>query len=136
MKRGSTLVNSGIGAAVTLVTSFVAISPVFGGGIGAYLQGGDRSEALLVGAISGGIAALPFLFFGVTWLGFLDSFSTFGPPGLSSFGPSIDGSFAVFGQVVILMGVAYIVLLSALGGFIGWYIREETTIDDDLRDAL
>jgi len=48
-----------IGAVATIGLSFTGISPVLGGALAAYLDGGDTENGLRVGALSGGIASLP-----------------------------------------------------------------------------
>ena len=124
MGQGDTLFNAVIGAVVTMVTSFVGVSPIIGGGVAAYLEKGDKSASIRIGALSGAIVVIPFVLFGLLIFG-----------GISAGGAS-PAFFLVILLFVVVLGAAYTVGLSALGGFIGWYIREETTIDDDLRDAL
>lgn len=124
MGQGDTLFNALAGAAVTVFASFIPFSPVFGGGLAAYLQEGDKASSIRIGAISGAFAAVPFVLFAlfvVAGLGFV-------APAAGLFGLVILFVFVVAGL--------YTVGLSTLGGFLGWYVREETTLDDELRDAL
>ncbi len=59
MSTDNTLLNAVIGAIATFGLSFTGISPVLGGALAAYLEGGDTGDGLRVGALSGLIAALP-----------------------------------------------------------------------------
>ena len=59
----SRLLNAIIGAVVTFVLSFTVASPILGGAVAAWLEGGDQSESLRVGALSGVIVLVPVLIF-------------------------------------------------------------------------
>lgn len=121
MARGDTIVNAAIGAVVTVVLSFTMVSPVLGGGVAGYLQGGTRKDGAKVGAISGAIAFLPFMLLAFVFFGFFMA------------GPMTSGGFGVPGApelLVILFVFFPIVLvwnagLGALGGYLGAYFREE-----------
>lgn len=99
-----------IGAAVTVVLSFLPLSPALGGGVSGYLHGG---RGAVVGALSGLLSALPLLFvlyvlFGVFSL----ALGTMGAPG---------GGVVVW-IVLTLVAVAvalYAVALGAVGGIVG-----------------
>lgn len=78
-----------------------------------------------IGAVSGGIAAVPFVLFGLLVFG-----------GVALGGASSALFFVFFLFVVVALGAGYTVGLSAIGGVIGWYVREETTLGDDIRDAI
>lgn len=58
----NTLVNAVIGGVVTILTSFIPLSPLVGGGVAAYLEGGSRGDAARVGALSGLVASVPLIF--------------------------------------------------------------------------
>ena len=108
--ESNTLINGLIGAVVTVILSFTVVSPIVGGAVAGYLE---KTDGVRVGAISGVIAVLPLLLFGVLFLGL---FTT--------------GSMSVvFGLLVVLFvlvfGVIWTVGLSALGGYLGVYLRDE-----------
>jgi hypothetical protein len=125
MGQGDTLLNALIGAGVTVVLSFSGFSPLLGGAVAGYLQRGDRSEGTRVGAISGAIAALPFVGLLVVAFGFFGLFAFGGNGGLAI--------LLVFGLFALLFGLAWSVGLSAVGGYLGVYIVEETDIGGPAR---
>jgi len=122
MGQGDTILNAVIGAVVTIVASFIPFSPVLGGAVAAYLQQEDSSSALKVGAISGAISLIPFalLLFG---LGSVFSLSFL--PMVGSGGGTAVGLVGGFFVIVLLIGAVYTILFSALGGYLGWYVRKE-----------
>ncbi|SFG57499.1 hypothetical protein SAMN04488063_2466 [Halopelagius inordinatus] len=109
-----------LGALVSIVASFVPFSPVLGGGVAGYLYRGTREEGVKVGAVSGAIAAVPIV--AVLTLVFA---------GLGLF-TVIENAFAGTLLFVALLGISVSVTLllsaglSALGGYVGVYLREET----------
>ena len=110
-----------IGAVVTVVFSFVPFSPVFGGGVATYLNHADTSDGVRIGALSGLIASIPLLLFGLLVFAIFGLF-TIGGPGSGGVAVGLGGFF-----VVLLLGVvaiAYTVGLSALGGYLGAYFVE------------
>lgn len=109
----STLVNALIGAVVGIVLSFVPLSPVLGGGVAGYLEGGTSAEGLRVGAIAGLIMIIPLLVFAMFIL-------------VAVTGIARQGAvFALFGMFVLLFIVAYTVGLSIVGGYLGVYLKDE-----------
>jgi hypothetical protein len=114
----STPVSVLAGAAVTVVVSFVPLSPILGGAVAAYLRGADRGEGIRVGALAGAVAAVPVLAVLALVFGFL------------SFGSLLGGSSAggVLFFLLLLVGVGlslvYSAGLSALGGYLGAYLLE------------
>jgi hypothetical protein len=112
MATENTYINALIGAAVTVIFSFLGVSPLLGGAAAGYLerQGGGR-----VGAIAGVFATVPLLVF-LLFAGILFGFLGFG----DAFGG---------GLVLLLFGVlfvgAYTVALSTVGGVLGVYLAEE-----------
>jgi hypothetical protein len=123
MGEGDTLLNALVGAAVTVVLSFVGVSPLLGGAVPGSPQRGDRMDGARVGAISGVLASIPFLLLLFLALGFLGVVTGL-PLGPEAFGASLIGLVVVgFGLFVAL---AWSVGLSAVGGYLGVYVAEET----------
>ena len=123
MGNGDTGLNAVIGAVVTVVTTFIPFSPVLGGAVAGYLQQEDSSTALKVGALSGAIAVLPFLLVVV----FLTSTLPF-LPALFHVPGAFAGIVVVFVIFALLASAVYVVGLSALGGYLGWYVERETDL--------
>jgi len=109
-----------LGAVVTVVLSFVPFSPVLGGGVAAYLNGADASRGLRVGALSGAIATVPLVLFGLLLVSFLGLFAL-GMQGGVAFGIGSLLVIIVFGVIAAV----YTVGLSALGGYLGSYLVDE-----------
>lgn len=102
-----------IGAVVTVVTSFVPFSPILGGTVSGYLRGGDSADGARVGAYAGLAAAVPFALLGLFVLGGLSVAAVeLGLGGLGVF-VALAVVFSLF------VSVAYLVGLSALGGYLG-----------------
>lgn len=134
MAEGNTWMNALIGGVVTLVTvGFVPFSPVLGGAISGYLEGGETSDALRVGVYSGLIALLPMVLLvvlastlvGVIGIG-LGPGAFMPMNGMPWFGASL-GAFVVV--VFVVVGFVYVVAFSALGSFLGNYVKNETDVD-------
>jgi ABC-type multidrug transport system permease subunit len=116
MGEGDTLLNAVIGAVVTVLTSFVPVSPVVGGAVAGYLQ---QRDGPTVGALSGAIAAIPLL----VVFGLLFAFVAFLGFGLAAelFAIGLFGLLAAFLLVLVIS-----TLLGTVGGYLGVYIYEET----------
>lgn len=127
MGKSETLVNAVIGAVVTVIFSFTGISPLIGGAVAGYLQQETRRSGAKVGAYSGALAFLPFLFILVLGFGFFLA------------GPLMGDGFGVPGgiELVIILFVIFPLLLlwnvglGAAGGYLGTYLREERTATTD-----
>jgi hypothetical protein len=102
-----------IGAVVTIVTSFVPLSPIIGGAVSGYLRGGDGRGGARVGAYAGLAAAIPFALLGLFFVGGLAVVAA--ELGLGGLGVFV-GLAMVFATLV---SVAYLVGLGALGGYLG-----------------
>ncbi len=128
----SVFVSALVGAVATVVFSFVPLSPALGGGVAAYLRNGDRREGARVGAIAGGIAAVPILVILALVFGGLSLFTVavgVGAPvnrGLAA--GSLFGTFLFLGILLIstLFVLVFVVGLSAAGGWIAVVILEES----------
>ena len=102
-----------VGAVVTIVTSFVPLSPTLGGAVAGYLRGGDANSGARIGAYAGLVASLPFALLGLFLLGGLVVVA-------SELGLGGLGVFVALAMVFsILVSVVYLVGLSALGGYLG-----------------
>jgi hypothetical protein len=122
MSDGDTLINAAIGAVVTLVLSFTGFSPILGGMAAGYLQRGDRAGGIRIGALSGAIAALPFLLLFFVFGGFLFTGSMMGS------GMGVPGGFIFVFLFGFVFALIWSVGLSALGGYLGVYIATETDV--------
>ena len=123
MAEGDTLVNALIGAVVSILLSFVPLSPVLGGMVAGYLQGGDSGDGVRVGAASGLIALLPLVGFGVLVFGF-------GAFYLAGGFPMHLGVVGIVLLILVVLVVAglYTVGLAALGGWLGNYVLTDTDL--------
>ena len=102
-----------MGAVVTVVTSFVPLSPILGGVVSGYLGGGDGADGTRVGAYAGLVAAVPLTILVLSLLGgFVIVAIELGLGGIAVF-------VALAVVFASLVAVAYLVGLSALGGYIG-----------------
>jgi len=115
MNTDNTLLNAVVGAVATIGLSFTGISPVLGGALAAYLDGGDTGNGLRVGALSGAIASLPVAAILLVAILFL--------PFTGDLGLAVGGFLFVL--VIVAMAAGFTVALSALGGAIGSYLKSE-----------
>ncbi|QKY20230.1 DUF5518 domain-containing protein [Halolamina sp. CBA1230] len=113
METDNSYVNALIGAAVTVVLSFLGLSPLLGGAAAGYLE---RRDGGRVGALAGLFAALPMAGVVVLLGGFLFA--------LLGFGDAFAGGIA-FLLLGVLFVVVYTVALSTVGGIVGVYLAEE-----------
>lgn len=123
MGEGDTFPNALIGAVITVVTvSLLPFSPICGGAVSGYLQGGDSQDGLKVGALSGLLALVPVL----VVLAFVGNILLILFAGTSGGFPGVAGSLGfLFLSMVMAVGILYIVLLSAVGGWVGQYLKTE-----------
>jgi len=120
MGEGDTVLNAIIGAAVSVVLSFTGFSPLLGGGVAGYLQGGDYEEGVKVGLLSGVISSIPFLLFFSLVASFLFAGSLFA----GGFGAA--GGILFFILIGLVFSLVWTVGLGGLGGYLGVYIAKET----------
>jgi uncharacterized membrane protein YbhN (UPF0104 family) len=113
--------HAAIGAVVTILTSFVPLSPILGGAVAAYLHERDGPR---IGALSGGIAAIPFVGFGLLLALLFGGVGLFGGLDVLAFGAVVILLF-LFGLV---FAVAISAILGGVGGWIGIYVLEETDL--------
>jgi len=146
MGEGDTLLNALLGGAVTILATVVLgpASPVAGGGVAGYLQGGTSKDGAIVGAISGLIAFVPFLLFfllfavvGVApFVGLAGSVPILASPELGEAVPFVAIGGGVFLLVALFFLFAFFVGalsfagLGALGGVLGVYVATETDIGE------
>jgi|AntRauTorcE11898_2_1112593.scaffolds.fasta_scaffold02169_6 hypothetical protein len=110
----NTFLNALIGAVVSVLLGFIPFSPVLGGAVAGYLEGGDSGDGAKVGAISGILAALPLAL--VIFLGI--AFFTIAPEGAAI------GAFLLI-LLIVTVVAAYTALSSVVGGVLGVYIKNE-----------
>ncbi|MEF8788608.1 MAG: DUF5518 domain-containing protein [Haloarculaceae archaeon] len=111
--------NAAVGAVVTVVLSFTGFSALLGGGIAGYLQGEPPKRGARVGALSGAIAVLPVVL--VLVLGFV---LVLGQPAALGVPGGVELAVILFVMFPLLFAV--IIGLSAVGGYLGGYLRTET----------
>ena len=131
MAEGDTWVNALIGGIVTIVgAGFVPFVPILGGGLAGYLEGGDRNDGLRVGVYSGLIALVPFFLFAILLSGFVSMMGVgFMDMGMGPGFFGLAGGFTIVAIVfALIFGLIYVVGLSALGGWLGNYVKHDTNI--------
>ena len=109
-----TWVNAVIGAVVSVVFSFIPFSPVIGGAVAGYLEGGDRNRGLRVGGYAGAIAAIPLVLL-------VGAFIVLGPFGVVvAPGEAIRTLLGILllAALAVVIG-AYTIGLGAVGGYVG-----------------
>ena len=120
MAEGDTLLNAVIGGVASIVLSFVPFSPVLGGAVAGYLHGGDRGAGVRIGVYAGVVAAIPFA------LILLFAIAVFGV--FLSFGSGSGAVLLLFVLLALVVAAVYTVGLSALGGWLGNYVRYDTDL--------
>lgn len=109
----ATLLNAVVGAIVGVVLSFIPLSPIIGGAVAGYLEGGSGEQGLKVGALAGFIMLIPLLLFAM--------FFTVVLIGIAAEGVA----FALIGLFFVIFIMAYTLGLSVLGGYLGVYLKNE-----------
>lgn len=108
----SPVIDAIIGGIVGVILSFIPFSPVIGGAVSGYLQNGTSEEGLKIGAGAGLVMLLPFVFIGFFLLMLMGLGGT-------------PAAFAVVAFLALGMASLYTVGLSALGGYLGVYLRQK-----------
>ena len=119
MGSGDTWINALIGAAVTIGLSFAGFSPLIGGGVAGYLQDESPKRGVTVGALSGAIATVPLAAFVVI------GFGLFAAVPVSGRGLAGGAELLLVLLVVVPLALVWFVGLSAAGGYLGGYVRED-----------
>lgn len=107
----STAINALIGGVAGIILSFIPLSTLLGGAVAGYLEGGKTRDGVRVGAFAGLIMLLPIVFILLFFTMFF-----------------IGAAPIEFGIMVVFMlvfGAVYTIGLSALGGCLGIYLKNE-----------
>lgn len=133
MSEGSAWVNSLIGGIISLVLGgFVPLVPILGGGVAGYLQGGSRNDGVKVGVIAGLIAWIPLLLLMALAATILSAMNLSIPimgPGDYVVGYIGEGLGTLLIVIAAILSFIYFVGFSALGGWLGNYVKYETDVD-------
>lgn len=113
---GSTLLNAFIGAVAGVILSFIPLSTLLGGAVAGYLEGGESGDGLKVGAIAGVFMLIPFVFIGFAMMMFVIGGGMMGGPPFA---------FSLMMVFMLFLGALYTVGLSAVGGYLGIYLKNE-----------
>lgn len=121
-------VNALVGAVISIALSFIPFSPMVGGAVAGYLEGGDRNRGLRVGGYSGAIAAIPL----VLLAGAVIVLGTFGVIVAPREAIRILLGILLLGALVVAVIGAYTIGLGAIGGYVGVILAER---GDECRTA-
>jgi hypothetical protein len=111
----NTAFNALIGGIVTVSTALIApLSPVLGGAVAGYLEGGDTDAGLKVGALAGLVALVPLLLVLPLVLFFVPVFGPRGALGV-----------LLVAVIAFVFVAAYTIGFSAVGGALGAYLERE-----------
>jgi hypothetical protein len=114
-EESNTSLNALVGAVAGVVLSFIPLSTLLGGAVAGYLEGGESSDGLRVGAIAGLMMLVPLVFIVVFVMLFLTGAGPRGAPVM----------FFMMTIVMFLLGAVYTVGLGAVGGYLGVYLKNE-----------
>ena len=102
-------INAFVGAAATMIFSFTFLSPVIGGAVAAWLEEGGTSVSVRIGTLSGILALIPVI---IVLSGLV----------IAEVIPSGLGGLSIGGAIV------YVIVLSAIGGYLGHYLMQDPRI--------
>jgi hypothetical protein len=108
-----------LGAFVTILLSFLPVSPAFGGGVAGYYGGSSTTQGAKLGGLSGLLAAIPL----AIGLGLFAVGLVLGMP--DNMLVDARGVVAVSMVVAVLFTVVVSVAFSAIGGVIGVYLGRD-----------
>lgn len=120
MVSSRTIINAIIGAIVGVVLSFLPFSTVIGGVVAGFLEGPNKRDGMIVGALAGAITFVPIAGMAALMIGVL-GFE------MSVAAAPTEG-FAVAVFVILLLTLfllVYTVGLSLLGGYLGAVLARE-----------
>lgn len=124
MAQGDTFINAVIGAVVSVVLSPLQFSPIIGGAVAGYLEGSETDAGVKVGALSGLLTAIPIILL----LGFFGGFLLAALPFLDGPGHLFAAAPLLLIGLFVLLAFAFTIGLSAVGGYLGAYLRREDVI--------
>lgn len=116
MGKGDTIKNSIVAAIITTIAFFIPIlniiAPIFGSGVGGYMQKEGVRGGAKVGGIMGVLMVLPAIFMGgfVSWM--------------FSFIPEVGAFFAGSTLVVTAVITAWSIVVGLVGGAIGGAVAD------------
>lgn len=114
MATNNSYINALVGAAVTVLLSFIPFSPLLGGGVAGFLE---RRDGARIGFIAGIFASLP-LFLLLLLVGGVVAVN----PG---FAHGLADDIVVVALIIVVFLLTYAVALSTVGGVVGVYLGEE-----------
>lgn len=124
MAQGDTFINAIIGAVVSVVLSPLQFSPIIGGAVAGYLEGSESNAGVRVGALSGLLTAIPIILL----VGVFGGFLLAGLPFLDGPGHLFTAAPLLLVVLFVLLAFAFTIGLSAIGGYLGAYLRREDVI--------
>lgn len=129
--ESDTLVNVLLGGAVGFFGGLVVpFAPVAGGAIASYRNGGTSRDGLKIGTLVGFVTAIPSVLL-IAGFFLLSMFSTPTGPGPATpepagvLGTGLPPTFLAFILVILAVGILMMVGMSALGGYLGIYFRDD-----------
>lgn len=128
MAEGDTIPNAVVGAVVGGITVGFAgpFAPILGGGVSGYLEGGDRTDGLTVGALAGVVMLLPIaVFFALFQFIAVAVMGTVLGPNMFDLAGGLTTIFLAIGLFFLLVFLAG---FGALGGYLGNYVKYDTDV--------